>query len=107
MLRLQFYTAEAPQNVNQVFGSEFERKVNNHDTTISLKMKRSGYTIILTSLMLISSWIYPNITQISMAQGQPEFNPCPPGQFPETDSNGLIVHDPITGGPKCSIGPSP
>jgi hypothetical protein len=95
------------QNINQGFAGEFESKVNNHDATIFLKMKKSSYTIIIFSLMLISSWIYPNIVQYSLAQGQPEVNPCPIGQFPETDSNGLVVRDPVTGGPRCSTGPSP
>ena len=32
-------------------------------------------------------------------------NPCPPGEFPETDGNGEKVVDSITGKIVCSPGP--
>jgi hypothetical protein len=68
-------------------------------------VKKSGYMMVLFLLMLVfvSSFVNLNMVQVTIAQDEPEVNPCPEGQFPETDSNGLIVHDPITGRAVCSV----
>ena len=64
-------------------------------------MNKVTSLIIVLSIAIIASILFQNsLVGIVSAQG-----PCPEGEFPETDSNGKSVINPLTGEPECNSGP--
>jgi hypothetical protein len=63
-------------------------------------MKKSEYAVVIFIVsMAVMTLFQFSFVQIASAQ---ELNPCPPGEFPETDSNGDFIHDSLTGQPICN-----
>jgi hypothetical protein len=65
-------------------------------------MKKSEYAVVIFIVSITVMTIFQfNFVQIASAQVP---NPCPPGQFPETDSNGDFITDSL-GQPICNSVP--